>query len=629
MNHVLASFFEASGTPCGGSAVRRTEQRSGLAVLLEDLQKARCLYLRIGESDPHGFALEGAYRLELCEAGGWLLESTAPSSRWHYWIPAPPMLRKVDAAGRILDEGPANWSSFSLHADRLEIGFPATPHAWVLDCVVWQLADSGLVAELLNLTPIEIQGYFLLGSHTCYRKPADLYRHLVFGHVYEDRYAWPHQRKICSENDAHALWQILAGLERATGKRLYRILKSQLLLAVLDRQSEDGGFRHGEWTDNFESHYRLHCSAMHLFMDALEEEGSPRVSQALRKAAVFLANTTDSLECGRWFLHDELEQSVEALKLGPGRSQASRAFGKSVSNLLVLNTHLDSTIALDRYGALTGDPTYKALVQEANRATDRVLASRPAEHLYKIAFSLIELTFLPTEVARRLPTWKRALKRLAWRYLIPQLPYLKQRFPRLVMPGGYIDREISAVGLAHDYHAVNLMDLARHQRRVQSSVRDQTLEEGLYFVQRSGLNKRWKEMDYHSYALGFWAEALYQAYLSTAEPSHLAWLAEAVLDLEDRGAGLPPSLLGANAECTPVARQLWPTWPSMPGLRVVNLSQTPSSGLLLVNASSAPIHFAVEAAEATGLKWFDASGLAVLELLTVPARSWVLGKSEI
>lgn len=163
-----------------------------------------------------------------------------------------------------------------------------------------------------------------------------------------------------------------------------------------------------------------------------------------------------------------MEQSPENLKKWPGRSLASRAFGKSLSNLLVLNTHLDSTIALDRYGAITGDTTHQHLVVEANRATEQILSSRPAEWLYRGLFAVIELSFQPTEQARRLPLWKRALKRVGWKYLIPLLPKVKQMFPRLAMPGGYIDRELSACGFAHDYHAVNLMDLARHQRRFKS-----------------------------------------------------------------------------------------------------------------------------------------------------------------
>jgi hypothetical protein len=41
----------------------------------------------------------------------------------------------------------------------------------------------------------------------------------------------------------------------------------------------------------------------------------------------------------------------------------------------------------------------------------------------------------------------------------------------------------------------------------------------------------------------FWAEALHHICLQTTAPEHLAWLAEAIFDLEDLELGIPPSLL--------------------------------------------------------------------------------------
>ena len=108
----------------------------------------------------------------------------------------------------------------------MAIGFASAPEGWTLDAVVWKLDDPALIDELMELAPVETQGYFLLGSHTRYGQPADLYRHLIHGWVYEDRYAWPHKRRICSENDAHALHLIFSGLQHATGKRIYGLLKS-------------------------------------------------------------------------------------------------------------------------------------------------------------------------------------------------------------------------------------------------------------------------------------------------------------------------------------------------------------------------------------------------------------------
>ena len=140
------------------------------------------------------------------------------------------------------------------------------------------------------------------------------------------------------------------------------------------------------------------------------------------------------------------------------------ALGKSPQNMLVLNTQLDTLVALDRYGMLTGDAQYAPLVESGYRAARAVLALRPMEWLYRLVFSAIDLTLLPTGQAARLPLWQRLWKRIGWQVFVPRLPRLKTRFPRLVMPGGYIDRELSLQTWAYDYLAVNLMDLVRAAR---------------------------------------------------------------------------------------------------------------------------------------------------------------------
>ena len=257
---------------------RTSSEVGGQPRVRDEFEGADCLFLRTATAPR--YRLDGVYRLLRCPAGGWLLHSrnvAAPS----YWLPTAATFRCVSKQGHILEEHAADLDSFDLDTVGVVVAFAPTPDGWALDAVIWRFNNPALIEELQTLAPIETQGYFLLGSHTRYGQPADLYRHLIHGRVYEDRYAWPHKRRICSENDAHALHLIINGLQRATGKRIYGLFKTQLLLSVLSRQSENGGFRHGEWTENMESHYRLHCSAMHLMMDALSENDDPVVLSAL------------------------------------------------------------------------------------------------------------------------------------------------------------------------------------------------------------------------------------------------------------------------------------------------------------------------------------------------------------
>src|SRR5207247_2147809 len=127
-----------------------------------------------------------------------------------------------------------------------------------LDCVVWQLPPGApdLLDALQQPWVLEMQPVFMWGSHTVFRGPADVYRYLIDGFVYENRFEWRHKWKIVAENEAYSLYVTLNGLETATRKRLYTLLKQQVLLSVMSRQSGDGGWHHREWSDFMESHYR-------------------------------------------------------------------------------------------------------------------------------------------------------------------------------------------------------------------------------------------------------------------------------------------------------------------------------------------------------------------------------------
>lgn len=560
---------------------------SGFDILLDRFDNATCAFLRVAVAadDKLRYVLPGGGGITACAAGGWLIRGNAPGA---WWLPVLPRLRRLDADGHILAENEAEIGDLTLSSDELAVTL-TVPGDQVVDWLVWRFDTDAQVAELENLGALETRGYFSWGSHTCYRRPADIYAHLIHGYVYERRYAWPFNRKICSENDAHAIYVTLSGLRLGSGKTLYQALADQLVLSTLVRQGPDGGWRHGEWTNDMEAHYRLNASGLHLLMDAWSEGRDVEVGDAMARAAAFLAAQRDQVAGGTWFLHDELEHDPQRLDTGPFRWLKSRAFGKSESNMLVLNTQLDTSVALDRYQALSRDGRHADQVAAARQSTSVVLAARPAEWLYRPLFAAIALTMLPTDKAAALPLPLRALKRIAWKYLIPRLPDIKSRFPRLVMPGGYVDRELCVRTWAHHYLTINLMDLARHQRRFPDPACDTVIRDALRFAAGSGIALRWKELKYEKYALGFWAEALYHVcrlYPEVAEYRGL--LAEAMLHLADLGLGLPPSLLGGNSEAVSVAQQMPCPTVNNDGLLVANLGDLSRPELLLVNATRQP-----------------------------------------
>ena len=579
-----------------------------------------------------GLAIAGSFSFNTSKAGGWSLLPTRESGNI-YWIPQKPVLRRLDANGHILSHRLAGIVGLDVSTTKMGITFEVPP-GHVLDLVVWCFAtkEADLQESLQELSSLERQRYFLWSSHTAYERPADIYLHLVHGHVYENHEVWPKYWRVCSELDAYALYVALTGLLRATGKRLYGLLRTQVVFSVIARQAKDGGWYHGEWTDGMESHYRLHAGGMHMLAAYFEETRDPQVGAALERAAAFAAARTDRLEAGMWYLHDSLEQSTETLKQYPFRYAPSRALGKAVSNLLVLNTHLDTNIAMERQRRVSGNQRHAALITSARASSREVLFLRTAEWIYRPLFWAIGLTFLPTRRASELPLLQRAVKRIAWKYLVPLLPRIKARFPRLVMPGGFIERDLAQYGLSVRYQPVNMMDLIRTRRLFDETDFDELLEECFAFTQNSGIKTRWKEFKgKEDDSLGFWAESLYHLCLGMPTALHLTWLAEAMLDLEDNQLGLSPSLLGANAEAVPPDAQ-WPCpSPCDARLRVANLSRSGVMELLIVNPTDQPITPLWECAPSAPMNWEIGNGTMrpVTEPLPeIPSRGWMHGISR-
>jgi hypothetical protein len=294
---------------------------------------------------------------------------------------------------------------------------------------------------------------------------------------------------------------------------------------------------------------------------------------------------------------------------------------------MVLNSHLDAIVAMDRYREVTGDDQYAALVESALGTTRKLLALRPAEWLYRSLYWAIGLSLLPEARARQLPLPFRAVKRLARERLIPRLPAVKRRFPRMVMPGGLIERHLSSLHFGVNYHSVNLMDLARVWRRFPKEDFGSIVSGAIAAVTETSLPQHWAETRQHQ-ALGYWVEALYQLCTLSAEPRYRRYLAEAMLGALDGGLGLPPSLLGANPEIVKPHERVPCPSPHDPRLRVANLSRAGRLEIVVVNPADTPIELRWEIPPGDGIAWDASDGASVADA-TAPAcvapRGWLLG----
>lgn len=598
---------------------------------------AACCFVRLPSSDACtvSFSVLGEYRIEACKAGGWLLlpaAGHAPS----YWIPRPPILRRQDAQGHITSEQAVSLTGLDVSAGELGVSLDV-PADWHLDWVFWRFSAelSHITSALRTPLPLAQQRFFLWGSKASVALPADVYLYLLHGQVYTGTFVWPRRWKFHSELDAYGLYMALDGLESATGAVIYRLIKQQLLYSVIGQQAADGGWYQGEWTDLMESHYRLHNAAMLMLEAALEETDDIVVRNALERAAAFISRCTDRTDIGAWFLHDSLENSVEAMEVMREQTRTpwipSRTLGKSPTNKLILNTHLDAIVTLDRYRQLTGDTSYDELLESARAATRAILAMRPAEPLYRLIYWAIHLTLLPKAEAMRLPLPLRIVKRLTWQYLWSQMHRIKRYFPRLVMPGGLIERHIAPLHYDINYHPVNLLDLVRYARRFPTETNADVIEQAVQVVRSRNLLQYWSEQEYRRFALVVWADALYQ--LCTLNPAleYRQALADAILRIEAAGLGLPPSLLGGDAEVVAIRDRIPCPIPDDLRVRVANLSRSGQAEILVVNPSDDPIRIHWTRSNTPNLIWIGEGGERTVGEDTppvIPALGWILGRER-
>lgn len=592
---------------------------TGVRCVLDVTPGASCVFVRT-EARVLTLAFPSGYSVRLTNAGGWLLTSDGLPS---YWIPNCIFSHRLDADGHILERKEISPTLSHASAEsigiRLEAGFP------LADGLIWRLDDPLLTEELEHPIPPERHAWFLWGSHTLYTKPADVYRHLVHGWVYENRISWPKRWIICSENDAHALHATLAGLARASGKRFYKILQSQLAASVIARLGSDGALRHGEWSNHMEAHYRLHCSGMHLLMDQLMHGSDPAVELALRRACEFLSPKHDTTALGPWFLHDELEHTTTGMDESPFNWVPSTTLGKSPSNMLVLNTQIDCAIALGRAAQVLGNPVQASLAQRAFRAAGAMLDLRPAETLYRLAFWALETTWLPEGEARKLPLPKRLTRRFVAPWLQKRMHLIRTHYPRLFMPNGYVDRGVSIQGVALPYHSINLMDLLRLRRRSPESVNEHCLREALAFGHRCVEQDYWTCHPARQYALGFWVEALWHACTMFEDHAYREWLAEGMIKLERSSMGLPPSLLGVNGEALQGATHQPPPVPADPRLRVAQLARDDMLECVVANPTDESIALTWLTVP-NALEWRSSAGDRQHAPAALPPGDWLILK---
>ena len=87
-----------------------------------DIEGVSCCFVRIpsGQAQSVQFVVQGTYRIESSPSGGWMLEpdkATLPC----YWLPQPPLARKIDSQRRILSEQKVSIAGFNISSEELSV----------------------------------------------------------------------------------------------------------------------------------------------------------------------------------------------------------------------------------------------------------------------------------------------------------------------------------------------------------------------------------------------------------------------------------------------------------------------------------------------------------------------------
>jgi len=322
----------------------------------------------------------------------------------------------------------------------------------VFPYVVLEDSEGEFFRELSSLSDIETRLYrksdwFFASA------PAHLWNYLINGSLYDPRSHKGIDKRFKCQQCAFAWWSYFDFLHRKTGKRVYGLLRDEVAFSVLLDLSAEGEWGHGLWSDEIETHARFHLDGLHLLISQYEKTNNPIWLKAAERGMAFIFDhLTDTLDDGcPWFLHDTLEKKKD-------HRLRSNIFGKSTGNSLCINTHVQTLTVLHRLSLLTvGNLIYADKFKRGAAALRRVLDYQPGGPFYCL------LAFLLTKCYQGLThdnvLWARINNAVHWQVTRTMYWWLKRLFPRLVLPQGFIERDLTLSVAADDYHNTNLKDL--------------------------------------------------------------------------------------------------------------------------------------------------------------------------
>lgn len=458
VTHVLENAVSRAGTEGKSDSVPyRLEDKLDNIIIKTDVHdslQSSLMYLRISGSDqPSVVRLSTGCSIErtASTASGLIVQLLCADKRCLLWFPAAPVWSQLDKQSRIrpLPEEHYFWNL----NDGVELGLPVIQQSQdVLVPLLVTVADVEAAFDALTkLSECESRLY-LKSEWFSAKHPGDLWRYLINGSIYDPRSCPPVEKRFKCQQCGYAWWTYFDYIHDQTKKKLWRVLRDEIALCAAEDMEKTGAWRNGFWSDSMEIHSRFQLDGLHLLISQYERTGSRRWLDAAGRGMAFVEeHLAETLDDGSlWFLHDDVHVSKR-------HKIRSRAFGKSEGNSLCLNTHVQALTVIHRLSSHSDNEShpYEEMFEGGITALERIMGHQPAEVLYRY--------FVPRILKMGRDTGKSTVtmikRRLERRVLLKSYWRVRARYPRLVQPNGFIERDLTVEVGSHRYHVTNLKDL--------------------------------------------------------------------------------------------------------------------------------------------------------------------------
>lgn len=313
------------------------------------------------------------------------------------------------------------------------------------ECSMVALVTAKPIIPTEMSSPAELKRY-VVSDWFDVSSPMDIFGYLAVGQIFDPRPSQSSGTRFACQQCALAWWKYFDHLHETTHKDTYLLFRAEIARTAL--RAAGTGYSHGLWTVKGEIHTRFHVAGAHLLISDFLRTANP---DSIDGAKEFLSSATqllwDEMPNGNgWFLHDseEIDSQVQRIQ--------SKWLAKAPHNSLTLNTHIYTLSALLRLAAIAPLGRLERYNDSGYRTLLTVIDAKPADLLYR-ALLLIRKVAL-TSSSRRIVSSEAAAKILEsveWN--------LRKAFPRLIMPDGFISRDLTISLRSEKYMITNVKDL--------------------------------------------------------------------------------------------------------------------------------------------------------------------------